>query len=589
MKKLFTFKAVILFFLLSSLILSAPPKQTISKIEFVGKFAPGTAVLKKNMKVNEGSIFEKEKPAFITQSIKQTLVNMGYLYARLDSVKIQTDIRDANTVKLLIYGQSGPLVRFGKIIINADSLEEKDYRNLLSISENGPYSGKTLQQNITIFLKYAADNGYPFAKVYLDDIQFIQDGKNHHADVRIAIHEGRKIYIKDILLKGNIYTRDNVILRELNLAKGDLYSGEILKSTASGLSRLGIFKNVKEPEILKAEGDSLYLLIEVEEGNSTRFDGVVGYVPQSTAIKGDGYFTGLLDLTFGNLFGTARRFSVHWKKADINSEEFLMSYTEPWIFGWPLDVGTALERQVRDTTYIEWKNHLDLRLRLTDKFSLLGNLYRTSVTPDSSASRDLRMARNEIFNGEIGIEFDTRDYYLNPRSGLYYKSSYSYGLKRVYGPGYLFSEDSLRKNEDLNSIKVQLDLYYNLWYNQVLAAELHLQQIKGRSLQISDYFWFGGSRSMRGYRENQFRGKIISWANLEYRFILSRNSRLFLFNDWGYYQLPQSSGRKEELLPGYGLGFRFQTPLGILGVDYGLGKGDSFSQGKIHFGLINMF
>ena len=123
----------------------------------------------------------------------------------------------------------------------------------------------------------------------------------------------------------------------------------------------------------------------------------------------------------------------------------------------------------------------------------------------------------------------------------------------------------------------------------MLAAELYLQQIKGRSLQISDYFWFGGSRSLRGYRENQFRGKVISWANLEYRFILGRNSRLFLFNDWGWYQIPQASEIKEELLPGYGLGFRFETGLGILGVDYGLGKGDSFGQGKIHFGLINMF
>ena len=81
----------------------------------------------------------------------------------------------------------------------------------------------------------------------------------------------------------------------------------------------------------------------------------------------------------------------------------------------------------------------------------------------------------------------------------------------------------------------------------------------------------------------------MAWTNLEYRFVLARNSRLFLFNDRGYYQYPHAADKKEQILPGYGLGFRFQTPLGILGVDYGLGKGDSFSQGKIHFGLINTF
>ena len=588
MQKIYKYKLTISFFLLFELLFSAPPKQTVSTIEFIGDFAPATSELKKNMTVKEGNIFRQNKPELIAQSAERALVKMGYLYARLDSVKYQTE-KKADRVKVLIFGQSGPLVRFRKIVIDSDSLQESGYRNLLTISENSPYSSMALQKNINNFLKLAADNGYPFAEAEVNDIQFIRDGKEYHADVQVAVHEGKRIYIKDILLKGNIYTKDNVILRELNLAKGDIYSGEALKRTAPALSRLGIFKNVKEPEILKADGDSLYLLIEVEEGNSTRFDGVVGYVPQSTAIKGDGYFTGLLDLTFGNLFGTARRFSVHWKKADQNSEEFLMAYTEPWIFGWPLDAGAALERQVRDTTYIEWKNHFNFRLRISDRFSLLADLYRTSVTPDSAASRDLRMARNEVFNGEIGIEFDTRDYYLNPRSGLYYKSSYSYGLKKIYGPSYLFKEDSLSRNDELHSIKVQLGLYYNFWSNQVLAAELFLQQVKGRRLQLSDYFWFGGSRSLRGYRENQFRGKVISWMNLEYRFILGRSSRLFLFNDWGWYQFPQASGIKEELLPGYGLGFRFETGLGILGVDYGLGKGDSFSQGKIHFGLINMF
>ena len=43
------------------------------------------------------------------------------------------------------------------------------------------------------------------------------------------------------------------------------------------------------------------------------------------------------------------------------------------------------------------------------------------------------------------------------------------------------------------------------------------------------------------------------------------------------------------MLPGYGLGIRFDTPLGIMGVDYGLGKGDSFSEGKIHFGITSQF
>ena len=62
-----------------------------------------------------------------------------------------------------------------------------------------------------------------------------------------------------------------------------------------------------------------------------------------------------------------------------------------------------------------------------------------------------------------------------------------------------------------------------------------------------------------------------------------------MFNDWGYYSEKNKTSLKEEFLIGYGIGIRFDTPLGILGIDYGLGKGDTFSTAKVHFGIINTF
>jgi len=172
---------------------------------------------------------------------------------------------------------------------------------------------------------------------------------------------------------------------------------------------------------------------------------------------------------------------------------------------------------------------------------------------------------------------------------VYYLGSYSAGFKRNQGPAYLIEEDSLRRSENLQSLQMKLKFYYNLWSNQVLAMHLEGRQVKGSRLQLTDYFWFGGSQSLRGYRENQFRGDIVAWSNLEYRFLMGRNTRLFLFSDWGYYQYTTNEQNFSEWLSGYGMGVRFQTPAGILGVDFGLGKGDTFREAKIHFGLINQF
>ena len=82
--------------------------------------------------------------------------------------------------------------------------------------------------------------------------------------------------------------------------------------------------------------------------------------------------------------------------------------------------------------------------------------------------------------------------------------------------------------------------------------------------------------------------KRIAWSNLEYRFLLARRSYLFTFLDAGYY-FNAAVDTKEDYRLGFGFGLSFETGLGVLGVSFALGKGDTFSQCKIHFGIINEF
>jgi outer membrane protein insertion porin family len=225
-------------------------------------------------------------------------------------------------------------------------------------------------------------------------------------------------------------------------------------------------------------------------------------------------------------------------------------------------------------------------MRLLKNIIVFTELRRRSVTPDSASSRNNRLTNNDITDIEFGFQYDTRDYRLNPMSGLFYKASITYGLKKVNGPAYIIEEDNLRVRDELQSYEMYFEWYQNIWHNQVFSLKLSGMHISGSNIQMSDYFWFGGFRTLRGYRENQFSGDKAAWANLEYRFLVGKNSRVFLFNDWGFVDSPQVSG---SLLPGYGMGIRFETGIGILEVDYGLGKGDGFGEGKIHFGVINNF
>ena len=574
----------------TSVIVQAQTTSPVLKdIEMKGDFPLPRDELITALKLHVGGLLYSDS---LDPALKRMLYYMndkGYIYARIDSAVLVKD-RSGSSVRLRIYGQSGEQVRIGIIRIFADSLDSAVYKEQFNLLPGETYSSRLIEEGIREALHTAAENGFPFATADVKDVRLRKEGSETVADVDIEIREGRRVYIKNIVIKGNHYTRSYIILRELDFQPGDVFRQSALSAVQKKLYRLNILKQVKEPTLLAADEDSIIVQIEVVEGNSTNFDGVVGYIPGSNRVSDpEGYFTGLLNLSFNNLFGTARGFYIYWHKLDRLSEEFKLEYHEPWVFHIPLDLGFRLERIVRDTTYIQMTYRLNSSLRIMDDLNFLFSIDQIKSIPDSAASREQRLLRNSVINGELGIEYDTRENLLNPLSGLYFKNTYSFGQKTNYGPSYILEEDEIDKKENIQTLKLWFEWYFNLWSNQVLALHLNGRQIKGNNLQLSDYFWLGGSRSVRGYREKQFFGDIVAWANLEYRFVLSRNSRIFLFNDWGFYRNPVNATGNGEVLMGYGGGVRFDTPLGILGVDYGLGKNDSFSQGKIHFGIINQF
>ena len=127
----------------------------------------------------------------------------------------------------------------------------------------------------------------------------------------------------------------------------------------------------------------------------------------------------------------------------------------------------------------------------------------------------------------------------------------------------------------------------------MLAVKLHGGELRGPFFETSDLFRMGGFNSLRGYKEDQFLGSRIIWGNFEYRFLLTNRTYFFLFFDNGYFLRKEDVDRNipkiEGYKTGYGLGINLETSLGILGVSFAFGEGDSFSDGKIHFGIINNF
>ena len=538
--------------------------------------------------LSPGGSYQPARGLSWIKRIQTHVYNQGYLFGRVSAIRGKVSA-DSQYIDLMIEGVSGIQSHVGHVHITSDSLRCQSYEQLMEIAQGDIYSQQRIEAGLNTLLALAADSGYIFARAEVKppDIHSSRDAQKINLDINI--HEGKPVVISRIIIRGNTQTRDFVVRRELSLREGQRFSRKYMTDIPKELLRTGLFKDVKTPEIARIDSGKYVLVVTLVEGNATSFDGVIGYIPQKNKSE-KGYFTGLLNINFNNLFGTGRKFNVHWEKPDVLSENFVLNYTEPWLAGYPLDLSFNLERTVRDSTYLEWKGNIHGRYRFGRVLSAFAQIGRQVVLPDSLSSIRLRLARYQQINYQLGMVYDTRDYPLNPRRGIYFKNSYTFANKTNFGPGYLLRRDSIEKKENIEILKLRFDWYYELFRNQVTALKLTANQVKGNRLQLTDYIWFGGARSVRGYRENQFQGSVAAWVNLEYRFLIGHNSRLFLFNDWGIYRYADTGGNIVQAIPmGYGLGFKVDTALGNLGIAFGLGRGDSFSEAKIHFGIENRF
>jgi outer membrane protein assembly factor BamA len=338
-------------------------------------------------------------------------------------------------------------------------------------------------------------------------------------------------------------------------------------------------------------GDGAEVVFPVEEGGTNTFDGVVGYDPPRTE-RERGTVTGRLEFEFLNLFGTGRKLEAFWEKKDKRTQTVRFGYEEPWLFGKPVFPGFRFSQEIRDTLYVERAFHASVRFEPWSVFSAGLEAGQKQVLPDSLASASLRVVESAAWFAGLHLEYNTLDDPLNPRRGVRYFTSVSFGRKRNRGPEFLVREDGLIRSARTKGLSLDAELVLPLLARQVLYCGLHGRQVQTGEpfVPLADQVRFGGATTLRGYAEDAFRGTEAAWANLELRFLLGPRSRAFVFLDGGVYERREpATGLVRGSAFGYGIGVRIETALGVMGVDYGLGEGDGLSRGKVHVGVRNRF
>ena len=435
------------------------------------------------------------------------------------------------------------------------------------------FTRQQLDDTIQSIMSRFSEYGHPDAKV-IPSLRAHSDT----VDVALYISAGQQAHIDSIALYGLTRTKDYVVRRELSSLLGRAAGPETVIEARTLIGRLGYIHIERAPYIDYDPEGAGVLAIFLTEGYQGSFDGIAGYQPSASGATGE--FVGKIDLAFPNMFGTGRVSRVRWENLGSNFEDLEIHYEEPWILGFPYTVsGTFLQEERERHGYIKTVLNTSLNRHIGRLHMESGFLYE-KVSADSLHS-------SQATGLSIGISWTSIDNPLNPASGIQYAASWSSAAKH-----YRFGSS---RRTRLERTQFDIDHYIPVMPRQTLAVLIRYRRVDTplEKLDPSDRYWLGGAATIRGYHERMFPAVKALWSSLEYRFLTGESSRIFAFIDIAYLVDRLQSGRifmkKNTTLTGYGFGVRLTSRAGILGFDYGLGRGDSPGEGKLHVRVSTAF
>lgn len=461
-----------------------------------------------------------------------------------------------------------------------DSVEISGNRNAATDSlldamttrAGGPLIAEFLDTDLAALVRFYENRGYPYCSL-APEVSVLPGSDT--ARVRIAVDEGPFVRVDTIRFTGNRITRVETLYREMRMARGGPYDQRRVDRALRALRRLPFLLDV-EDAVLTAEPDGrTALVVSVREAPAGRVEGVVGVAPASRG--GARGMTGSFVIAFANLMGSGRRADASWSRRGRAASDLDLLYAEPWVLRRPLGLEATLLMRQRPG-FAEDRLGLGVNLSTAGGVEFRVGVSRGGVRPDSSGAPGFAKGRLTSLDGTL--EFDRRDDRWNPMAG----SMYRIGLvwSRVTQGG--AAGRRLRAIAELHRVQA-------LGRRTAFAASLHGAGVEENGVALPDGpLRLGGATSIRGYREEAFLVTRALWTNLEWRLIMGRRSRAFLFVDAGVLRdaaWVEENGLRFPL--GFGLGMRTVTRMGTIGLDYGLTRTDNLGRGKVHVRMVNDF
>lgn len=495
---------------------------------------------------------------------RDAIYNTGYFYDLYPSFE-----KVPEGVVITYHVLENPVLTSIRIDGNTVEKDEVLY-GLVTVKKGEILNSRTLQQNVQAIQDQYRKDGYILAKI--TDMNIDRQG-NLVLRVNEGILEGYKV-------KGNTKTKERVILREMRQKPGQPFNSKLARRSMQRVYNLGFFEDVNIKLNPGVDPNAVVVELDVKEKRTGSFGIGAGYSSEDGVI-------GMVSLGDTNFRGTGDAISVTYETSgdDEDAHGYSISYRHPWI-DQKETVGTVRIYN-RTYEYDDYDTDGDLKETYMRKYSggeiTLGrpvseystnyvtlrnrkDQYVRHVDDGWYASRKGTAWERDNFGTTRSVTLehvtDTRDNIYNPTTGGRISLS-----GEVAGLGGDF---------DFQKMTIEDQRYHKVGHAQVLALRAQYGIGHGHISEFNQYK-VGGQSSLRGYREDQFRGNRMALATLEYRFPIVSKVQGALFTDWG--GAWNDGVTPKDIKGSVGVGLALNTPLGPLRLDYGRGR----DGGRVHF------
>jgi len=232
----------------------------------------------------------------------------------------------------------GPQTLLSDVTIEGNSALDSGRLPTLGLRKGAPLNPQLLHDDVVALQTFYASRGN--VEVQITPRVEIGGGKTT-ARVAYVVAEGPQVKVDQVIVRGNTYTKRDVVLRRTDLEPGDPFSYTSMLEAQRELYRLGIFQRVEvQPQQTSATTGNRDVVIQVEEGRNLTLTGSVGLRADRGTNPGTGtavHERVALAAAHRNLFGTGRYLGV---EAVISREqqEAFVTYREPFVTRWNIPV-----------------------------------------------------------------------------------------------------------------------------------------------------------------------------------------------------------------------------------------------------------